>query len=195
MPLILETPPAIAPVTLVEAKEHMHVTTDDDDVLIGDLIGTATERYDGRDGALGRCLITQGWKLTLDGFPPKIAIPLPPCQSIDAITYVDPVGVTQTLEPADYQVSGLDAIEGARIRPAFEKTWPETLSIAEAVTVRFTAGYGDTASDVPEPIRAAIKLRVGHLYENRESTFAEDDVSILPYGETDLTRNHKTWSF
>jgi uncharacterized phiE125 gp8 family phage protein len=48
--------------------------------------------------------------------------------------------------------------------------------------VRFTAGYGDTASDVPQTIRQAILLAVGHWYENREATVAVGNVRELPLG-------------
>ena len=48
---------------------------------------------------------------------------------------------------------------------------------ANGVIVRFTAGYGETAEEVPERVVQAIKLLVGHMYENREST-AEDHLFI-----------------
>jgi uncharacterized phiE125 gp8 family phage protein len=37
------------------------------------------------------------------------------------------------------------------------------------VTVTFIAGYGDTAADVPERFKQAIKLLVGHWHEHREA--------------------------
>lgn len=37
-----------------------------------------------------------------------------------------------------------------------------------AFEVAFTAGYGDDAADVPEPIRHAILLLVAHWFERRE---------------------------
>ncbi len=195
MALILETAPAVDPVTLEEVKEHLRIDGDDDDSLLGNLIRAASERFDGRDGALGRCLISQSWKLVLDAFPQWITIPLPPCQVVEAITYVDAFGDLQTLASDAYQVSGIGSIDGATVRPAYQMDWPKIRQGPDAVTVHFTAGYGDSASDVPEPVRTAIKMRVAHLYENRESISLGDHGSIVPYGETDLIRNHKTWSF
>jgi len=37
-----------------------------------------------------------------------------------------------------------------------------------AFEVAFTAGYGDAASDVPQPIRQAVQLLVAHWFERRE---------------------------
>lgn len=195
MSLILNTPPGVDAVTLDEVKEHLRIDGEDEDGLIAGLIRAAAERFDGRDGALGRCLIKQSWKLTLDRFPQLIYIPLLPCQTVDLITYVDASGDSQTLSEDAYQVAGLGSIDCAMIQPAYQSDWPKTRPVLEAVSVHFTAGYGESAGDVPEPIRTAIKMRVAHLYENRESTIIEDRSYIVPYGETDLIRNHKTWSF
>lgn len=197
MTLIRIAGPAADPVTLEEVKQHVNVDFDDDDALLADLIRAAAQHLDGRDGALGRCLITQAWMLSLDRFfPPEIAIPLPPCQSISAITYLDPDGSQQTLDPADYLPSGLHSADHALVRPAFGKSWPSCRAAPEAIAVTFVAGFGDNPSDVPEPIRAAIRMRVAHLYQNRESvTLAGGSIAEVPDGAADLIRNHKVWSF
>ncbi|PWR18786.1 head-tail connector protein [Zavarzinia compransoris] len=196
MPLILETAPVNDPVTLEEVKEHIHVDFYDEDARIADFIKAATQRLDGRDGSLGRCLVTQTWNLTLDRFTSEIAIPLPPCQSIDAITYVDPDGVTQTLAPTEYQAFALGTVEGAKLRPAYGKSWPTIRNVPEAVTITFTAGFGDDPEDIPEPIRTAIKMRVGHLFEHRESVvIGSGFITETPDGVEDFVRDHKTWSF
>lgn len=196
MPLILETAPVNDPVTLGEVKEHIHVDFNNEDARIADFIKAATQRLDGRDGSLGRCLVTQTWNLTLDRFASEIAIPLPPCQSIDAITYVDPDGVTQTLAPTEYQAFALGTVEGAKVRPAYGKSWPTIRHAPEAVTITFTAGFGDDPEDIPEPIRTAIKMRVGHLFEHRESVvIGSGFITETPDGAEDFVRDHKTWSF
>ena len=46
------------------------------------------------------------------------------------------------------------------------------------VNIRFTAGFGDEADNVPKRIRTAIKLLVGHLYENREITDIREHFEI-----------------
>lgn len=195
MPLILETAPANEPVTLEEVKAHMRVDHDDEDARIADFIRAATSRFDGRDGSLGLCLITQGWKLTLDRFSPEISIPLPPCQSVDAIRYIAADGTAKTLAASGWRVFGLGA-PNARIRPAEGKDWPATRYQPDAVTISFTAGFGNDPADIPEPIRAAIKMRAGHLYEHREGvTLGTGFMTETPDGTEDLVRNYRVWVF
>ncbi|MCK9542479.1 MAG: head-tail connector protein [Novosphingobium sp.] len=194
--LTLDTAPANDPVTLAEVKAHIRVDHDAEDTAIADMILAATQRLDGRDGLLGCCLITQSWTLTLNTFRTEIAIPLPPCQSIDALTYVDPDGVTQTLDAGAYQAFGLGSADGAKVRPAFGTSWPAIRSQPEAVAITFTAGFGDDPGDVPEPIRTAIKMRVGHLYEHRESvTIGTGFIADTPDGADDFVRGFRTWTF
>ncbi len=196
MTLTLNTAPESEPVTLAEVKGHIRVDHDNDDTAIAAYIKTATQSLDGRDGLLGRCLITQSWTLTLDSFASEIIIPLPPCQSIGAITYVDPDGATQTLAPAAYQAFGLGDDHGARVRPAHGTSWPATRNQPGAVTITFTAGFGDGPEDIPEPIRTAIKMHVGHLYEHRESvTIGTGFITETPDGPEDLVRNFRSWVF
>lgn len=196
MPLILDMAPATDPVTLAEVKAHIRVDHTAEDDRIAEYILAATQRLDGRDGSLGLCLITQSWALTLDAFTAEIAIPLPPCQSIDAITYVDPDGVTQTLDAGAYQAFGLGSADGAKVRPAYGTSWPAIRNQPDAVAITFTAGFGDNASDVPEPIRTAIKMRVGHLYEHRESVIVGSGfVTETPDGAEDFVRNFRAWTF
>lgn len=197
--LILIEPPAAEPVTLTEVKQHIHVDHSTEDARITDFIRTATQRLDGRDGLLGRCLVTQTWRLVLDRFSPEIAIPLPPCQSIESITYVDQAGDTQTLEPSDYQAIGLGGADPARVRLAGGMSWPATRSAPESVAITFIAGYPDTDDEpptttVPEPLRTAIKMHVGHLFEHRESAMV-GAIAETPQGYDDLIGDYRMWRF
>ena len=62
MPLQIVTPPANEPVSLLEAKQHLRVDGDDDDLLIGSLIAAARQAAETQTG---RQLITARWKLVL----------------------------------------------------------------------------------------------------------------------------------
>ncbi len=190
MPLQLVTPPAGEPVSLAEAKQHLRVDGDDDDLLIGSLITAARQAAETKTG---RQLITARWKLVLDAFPgpslmqsatgasfslPGHAILLAKCpvQSAVSIEYLDMNGTTQVMPASDYVLDA--ACEPARLTPAFGKTWPPTLPQMGAVSVTFDAGYG-TASAVPEGLKSWIKLRVGSLYGHRE------EMSVLSRGRID----------
>tara|TARA_R100001086_G_scaffold36140_3_gene16305 strand:+ start:41 stop:685 length:645 start_codon:yes stop_codon:yes gene_type:complete len=181
--LILVTPPPAEPVTLIEAKAHLRVSHDDDDLLISSLITAARQHIDGADGWLGRCLVQQTWDLKLDGFPlatGKIILPMAPLIEVVQITYRDSAGATQTLAPSVYQIVD----QGTRrsfvtLEP--NKSWPGTDDRHDAVAVRFTAGYpddgdspADYAANIPAAIKAALLLMIGELYENREAMIRTD---------------------
>ncbi len=196
MTLTLVTPPATLPLSVPEMKLHARIDVTDDDTLVSGFIKAATERLDGRDGSLGICLITQTWKLSLDSFPSEISIPLRPCQSIDAITYLDGNGTLQTLAAPSYRVTGIGSIDGARIAPAYGTSWPATLPVADAVSITFTAGFGSTSASIPEPLRLAVAMRAAHLYEHRESVTDTDGYTKeTPDGPDDFTINFKQFVF
>lgn len=164
MALKIITAPTAEPVTLAEAKAHLRVTHDDEDALIGTLIVAARQALDGKDGILGRALVTQSWVMTLDAFPSgRITIPLPPLQQIDGVEYKDPAGVWQVVPDTDYQLD-IDSEPGV-LAPV--TVWPETADVMGAVRILFTAGYGD-AEDVPAGLKAAMLLHIGDLFANRE---------------------------
>ena len=80
-----------------------------------------------------------------------IEIPLPPCQSVDALTYVDDDGATQTSTTTWSMAS---AARPARLIHAYGARWPATRRQGDAVSVTFTCGYGGW-NDVPEFLVAA----------------------------------------
>lgn len=178
MSLTLVTPPAVRAVTESEIWTHLRVPLTGspaepvDKALIAGMLDAAIETVDGRDGILGRALVTQVWNLTLDAFPAHrdyVLVPLRPVQSIDAVTYVDADGVSQTWADTNYSLSA-DRDMRPRLNLGYGKSWPATRCQPDAVTVQFTTGYasGNSPEDgtgVPDPIRNAIKLHVQALYE------------------------------
>lgn len=180
MSLELITPPAIEPVDLATARLHLRLDADgspashpDDDLVTGHIVAARTlvEEY------TARRLITQTLRLNLDLFPTDIQLPAAPVQAISSVTYVDSDGVTQTLATDQYVLDAASTPPWLLI--AVDQTWPATQSVANAVHVTFTAGYGDDAADVPMPLRSAMLLLVGELYANREPQ-AGDEASLPP---------------
>lgn len=172
MALTLVTPPGAEPVSLAEAKEHLRITSAREDNLITTYLKAARQYIDGKDGVLNRALITQTWDWTLDAFPKNcgesLRVPLPPLQSVTSIKYLDTQTppVEQTWASTDYTVDA--KTEPAWIAPAIGKVYPSTASVFNAITVRFVAGYGTLATDVPEPMRLAIKAAVAYFSEHRD---------------------------
>lgn len=54
--------------------------------------------------------------------------------------------------------------------------WPPISRAANGLVIDYVAGYGANASDVPAPIKLAIKQLALHWYENREM-FAEGNLT------------------
>lgn len=157
----LSVEPTVEPITLEEAKAHLAVSHSYDDAYINSLITAARQKAENHM-ALQICTAT--WKLYLDKFEPVINISKSPLTAISEITYTDTDGTEQTLTEDDYI---LDKIrKPARLVPAYNTSWPDTQQIPNAVCITFTSGFG-VAADVPQVIKSAILLIVGHLYENR----------------------------
>jgi uncharacterized phiE125 gp8 family phage protein len=176
--LILIEPPGSLPISLAEAKAGARLDgLDDQDALIAGHIRTAVDHLDGANGVLGRCLIRQTWEFRLSCFPAVIKLPLPPLAEVVSITYLDPAGAQQTLDPADYTVAGIGS--DGTIRPAPGKSWPSAQAVPEAVRVTFAAG-ADDHNGVPEPLRAAIGEMVRALYDGCDAGQAVRDL-ITPY--------------
>ena len=171
------------PISLEEARLHLRVDHDDEDLMIDSYIRAASARLDGPDGYLGRCLTPKVWRLDLNQLHGTITLPLPPCQEVTSITYADRNGDVQTLNETSYRIRGIGDV--ASIMPI--EAWPDT----DSASITFTAGY----TVVPDPIRAAILLRVAHMYEHRESVVIGESVAGLPLGEDDLLRNFRLWNF
>ena len=180
--------------SLWEAKLHLRVDFDEDDMLIASLITAARQAA---ETLTGRQFVTARWKMVLDSFPgpslmgvpagqsfslPGHAVLLPKCpvQSVIAINYLDMGGALQTMPASSYTVDA--ACEPARITPVFGQIWPPTLPQIGSVGVIFDAGYG-AASDVPAGIKSWIKLRVGSLYSHREemATLSRGRIDPLPF--------------
>lgn len=173
MKMVLTTPPTAA-VTLIEAKDHLNVDHTDEDAKISFFIAAAVSELDGPTGYLGRCIATQTWTLSLTEWGDGLTIPLRPVASV-SVAYDDADAVAQVLDPASYRLVtnwGEDArIEWIGDLPA--------LADGADYPVRIAAVCGESVA--PADLRAAILLRVGDLYENREATGA--DIKVHPaYG-------------
>jgi uncharacterized phiE125 gp8 family phage protein len=163
------------PLTLAEAREHLRPSHALEDALILRLIAAARAHA---EAFMERRLITQTWDYTLDTFPYApwymtrdyckpyaLEIPLPPLQSVESVTYVDGAGAPILVDPLNYTVDTI--AEPGRIAPASGTYWPSPRVQMNAITIRFVCGYG-LAGAVPEEIKQALLLLVGHWYEHRE---------------------------
>ena len=185
MTLKLITPPAEEPVTLAEVKVQCRVDSDitADDTL---LTGLAVAAREACEHELGRALIEQVWERTLDVFPcGGIALGMPPVSEIVAVTYIDVDAVEQTLATSAYTLDNATDSEAFAL-PAAGTDWPDTGEYLNAVKVRFKAGFGPAADDVPQAIRAWILLKVAALYVGGEG--ADAATKMAPHADRLLDR-------
>jgi uncharacterized phiE125 gp8 family phage protein len=172
--LTLITPPAQEPLLLSEIKDYLRIEQSDlsRDALLYGLIVAGRQYLDGRDGILNRALITQTWDLSLPCFPcsDSIIIPLPPLQAAPTaptVKYYNTVNVETILAATEYSVDA--GSEPGRIVLNYGKYWPTTtLRPLNGVVVRFKAGYGDTAADVPEKYKLLLQILIAYLHEHPE---------------------------
>ncbi len=167
--------------------------TSAEDTLLTRLITVARRHC---EQVLNRVLITQTWDLWLDRFPVTsyIEVPLPPLASITSIKYYDTANTEATWSPAtDYFVDTIS--HPGRIALAWGKYWPTTtLRETNGVDVTFVAGYGATAASVPDEIKQAILLLIGHLYEHREE-ITDKVLTQTPAAVDALLYPYRIWRF
>ncbi len=176
MALKLIIPPSVEPISLEEAKNHCRVETDADDELIRGLIRAAREYC---EAFQGRSYSPQTWEYWLDEFPRDVGyirIPRPPLKSVESIKYYDVDDVDYIFDPDEYFVDTKN--EPGWLVLNYGSRWPSMeLRPANGVCITFIAGYDyDEYTQqvvVPQVMKQAMLLLIGHWYENREAVGAE----------------------
>jgi len=166
MPILysnVTTEPTVEPVVIGEAKLHLRVDHSDEDTLIAILIQAAREWVEKRTG---RSLINQTRTAKMDFFPRTNTIRLPygKVSSLTSIYYYNDSEVSTLLAASEYWTDFTNDIS----RIIVKNSWPSTYDMPNAVTLVYVAGYGSAASNVPRPLKQAMFLIIGHLYEHRE---------------------------
>lgn len=157
------TAPAMMPVTLDEAKAQCRVDHDDEDDYIESLIRRAVALFDG-DGELGRAMVTQSWAQWETQAPGWVRLQMGPFISLTSVQYYDGAGVLQTATLGNFE-TWLDG-DHVIVKPKDGYDWPSAQVRPDAIKITYSAGFG-AAADVPETVKGAILLAVGHWYDRR----------------------------
>lgn len=187
--------PAIDPVSIAEARDQCRIDDAAEDGAVASYILAARAHI---ETTTGLSLITQTWEMTLPDWPHDragILLPRQPVQSITSIQYYDSAGALQTLPSAAYEIDA--TAMPCAIYLADGYTWPQLDDRLVPVLVRFVAGYGSGPGSIPEPIRQAIKLLVGHLYANREQVVIGAGLTAaqVPFGTDAMIAPYKLYGF
>ena len=98
----------------------------------------------------------------------EIILSKSPVSQVQFIKYYDDSDTATTFATSNYYVDTVN--EPARVVLRRGQTFPDSgsLRVANAYQIRFDAGYGTAAKDVPQTLKQALNLYISHLYENRE---------------------------
>jgi uncharacterized phiE125 gp8 family phage protein len=180
----LKTEPTIEPVTVNEMKTHLHMDSDvtAEDTYLSSLIIAARTQVEQHTR---RALITQTWYQYLDSFPSDnyIKLPFGELSSVTSVKYKTSAGVETALTVTTQYLVDSDAEPGRIVLP-YSVSWPSfTAYSVNPIIIEFICGYG-VHSNVPESLKAAIKLIVGDLYEGN---FEVNEAA------QNLMRSYKLW--
>ena len=158
--------PASEPLSVAEAKLHLRVSINDDNLLIESCIEAARQLIEENTG---RAFVDRTYRLDLPYFDTEIILPMPPLLSVTSVKYYDTANAEQTLASTEYDID----VPAGRILQAYGGVYPATYHRHDAVQITYVAGVGTSNSPeelVPERIKSAIRLLVGEMYENREAS-------------------------
>lgn len=183
--LRIVTPATEEPVTLEETAAHLRMEAygspaEYPEATLVEAFITAAREY--VEHETGLILAPQTLELTGRSFsglcrwPGDLGIQLrvAPVNGITSVTYIDGDGVTQTLATDAYELD--DVAQVPTLFPAYGASgWPAARDQVNSVRIQFAAGYSRTSGSpttaiIPQLLRSAVLLMVGHLYENREET-------------------------
>lgn len=178
------TPPTQV-ITTADMRLHLRLAagdTTEDPLLVSYLAAAVAfaQHY------TGRSIGSQTLELALDAFPTSaVELLRGPVTAISSIKYINTAGTQTTLSNALYTLDdyGLQAWAVQKYNTA----WPDTEASANSVKIQYVAG------DVPDVVKSALLLMVGHLYENREAS-AQIDLKELPLGIKALLDTVRIWS-
>ena len=157
------TEPESEPVTVDELKFFSRIDTTSEDTLLEGFIKAAriaTENY------LGRALITQTIKMTMDFWPSDvIEFKRPPLISVDKVVTLDEDDTETTYAATNYytiteSIPGKLALKQAATAPV------NTERDYAGYLIQYKAGYG-SATSVPQPIKEGIMLWAATTYASR----------------------------
>lgn len=161
IPILIEGP-AIEPVTAAEMRAYLRLDGADEDDLV---VTLATAARLMTEAASGRLLITQTWRLVLDAWPAGglVRVPLAPFAGLLAARVFDAAGAPVSVPPSAFIVDTLG--EPGRVQRGPDV--PDPGRALNGIELDLRAGYGALASDVPMPLRQAIRLLTAHWFDNR----------------------------
>ena len=159
------------PLTYSEVKDWLRLNDDTEQTLVTTLITVAREIVEGQTW---RPVTEQVYRMYFDKSELDTMVTLinkAPLISIDSVKYYDVNDVEQTLAATEYEYD-LYA-NPARFRL---KSVPSCYDKMNTLYIEFTCGY----TTIPEDLKQAFRMIIGHLYENRQDVVTGTQVNEIP---------------
>jgi uncharacterized phiE125 gp8 family phage protein len=168
-------------ISLDEAKDRLRRSSDSslEDAQIENLIDAAVA-YLEEDVRIS--LLTQTRRIWYDGIPcdGKFLLDRGPVASITSVKLYDTADAATTLSSRSGQSWNTSA----------------ALRAVNAVAIEYVAGFGAAGSSVPSPLKQAVLLLAGSLFEHREQVIVAQFAGQfleLPFGYKELTGPYRLW--
>ena len=156
----LVTAPTVEALTLDEVKDHLRITSTDQDARLEAMIRAARVVF---ENYCQRALMTSTWDAYFDTFPDEFRLPAP-LTSVTSVKYYDTANAEQTLAATYYVVD--TSREPARVTLAYSYSWPTIYDRPGCVVVRYVSGYANQAA-VPEDIKIGLLWWIEGVYDGR----------------------------
>lgn len=173
------TEPSTSPVTLAEAKTYLRVDGSADDTGVQAMIDAAVSFI---EDYIGRSIVAQAWRVTIDDFADAIVLRRGPVTSITSVQYYDTAGALQTVSAADYTLD--NASDPAFLVRNTDAVWPATMDGVNAVQINYATGY----ATIPAAIKHAVLVVLGYWFDNR------DGAASMPPAAMALLQNHRAFA-
>lgn len=165
MQIDILVPPAVEPISLVEAKLYARIDHDDEDTLIGDLIASARQQIEDLSGI---ALVERTLQIRLDDWPcaafegGAYSLPVTPVSAFNTFILYDEAGAP-TDHSSDFR---LEAGSYPRLVLTGPK-WPSPLRRYGSIVIEIIAGFGASSSNIPADLKEACYLLMAYGYERR----------------------------
>jgi len=154
----------VEPVTVNELKFWARIDGDDEDDVLAGIIKTARKNV---EDFIRQSLIEKTIEMSLDSWDHSIyELPLSPVISITSVTTLDESDTATIYASSNYYLAA-----GVPARLVIKQDSENPLNTDRGIggyKITYKAGYGETADEVPQAIKDAIKVWATYVYENRD---------------------------
>jgi uncharacterized phiE125 gp8 family phage protein len=180
--------PAQEPVSLVQMKAHLRVEDEAEDGLIEALIVAARVHV---ESLTGKALLSQSWRLVLDGWPDDwvIKLPVSPMSALSEIRCYDAGGNVHQID-LDQVLPDGQANPARIILPICIDGAP-ALRERMGIEIDYVAGFGTEPEDVPADLLQSLKTLAAYWYENRDAVLVSGAGVSVPAGFERLISSHR----